>query len=94
MTREEMIKEYENQGMMERGTIKITLEIPKVFERDLYERGFLSENKITECFDRVLSDVNQGNTKTIGRYDKETLEMFKVAFANVEISESEGKESE
>ena len=89
MTREEMLKKYEDQGMMAIGTIKITLEIPKVFEKDFYERGFLSENRITECFDRVLSDVNQGNTKTIGSYDKETLEMLTVAFANVEVTESE-----
>ena len=89
MTREEMLQKYEEQGMMERGTCKITLEIPKVFERDLLEKGFLSENKITECFDRVLSDVKQGNTKTIGRYDREILEMFAVAFANAESEDKE-----
>lgn len=84
-----MLKKYDEQGMMEQGTCKIILEIPKVFESDLIANGFLSENKITECFDRVLSDVKQGNTKTIGRYDREILEMFAVAFAN---AESEGKE--
>lgn len=90
MTKEEMIKKYKEELGCVSGTTKVSIEIPLAFVNDFKLKGmFDSENKIVECFERVLSEVRCGNVPTIGKYDYEILEMFKIAFANAEVSEVE-----
>ena len=87
MTKEEMLKKYEEDLKVKAETAKVTIEVPLAFVKDFNERGFLAETKIVECFSRVLSEVRFGNVPTIGNYDKEILEMFEIAFARAEVSE-------
>ena len=91
MTREEMLEKYKDEGMLEKGTCKITLEIPKVFEQDLYKKGMFTDNMFMECFERVLAEVQVNKMPTIGRYEIETLTMLAIAFGNAKVTESEVK---
>lgn len=85
MRRSEMLEKYKELGYTS-GTTNVKIEIPLAFVDDFTTEGILGdENKIVECFNRVLSEVRYSNVPTIGRYDREILEMFAVAFSRAEI---------
>lgn len=67
--------------------MKITIEIPKEFEKDF------NENRFGNYFSRVLADTlyhpmsDCSNLNLCGNYENETTRMFIKAFHNAEVSE-------
>lgn len=64
--------------------MKIVIDIPKEFEKDLKQKGmFGAENMFVEFFNRVKSGIKI-HSNLCGRYEFETAGMFAKAFANVQ----------
>lgn len=64
--------------------MKIVIEIPNEWEKDLTTKGmFGEENMFIEFFNRVVSSIKFKNN-VCGRYELETAEMLAKAFKNVE----------
>lgn len=65
--------------------MKLTIEIPKEFEKDFIR------DKFSDCFKRLLGDtkdrIENRNCRFFGagNYEMETLEMFIEAFKNCEV---------
>lgn len=65
--------------------MKIVIEIPKEFERDVKGKGCLGEsNRFVEFFRRVLNDIRYGKC-ACGNYEEETAEMFADQFGKIQV---------
>lgn len=62
--------------------MKITIEIPEEFERELYK------DKFAETFERIINDIDyrldNEDTFLAGNFEKETIEMLRNAFSEIE----------
>lgn len=85
-----MIDEYKALGC-KKGTFKVELELPVEFKRDFTEVGMCgNKNKMAECFDRILSAMRFKSFATVATYEREIVEVMKIAMGNAKIeSESD-----
>ncbi len=88
------MNEYEKNGW-NHGTFKVEIELPVEFKRDFTEIGmFENKNKMAECFDRILSAIRCKDVSSIWDYEREIIEVMKVAMGNAKISEVEDGNTE
>lgn len=59
--------------------MKITIEIPEDFESEY------NKDKFYETFERVITDLSQGDMILTGHYEIETLKMLRQSFEESEI---------
>lgn len=84
-----MIDEYKNLGC-KKGTFKVELELPDEFKRDFTEKGMCgNKNKMAECFDRILSVIKFKSFTTVTTYEREIIEVMKIAMGNAKIESEE-----
>jgi len=80
-----MFDEYKKLGC-KKGTFKVELELPDEFKRDFTEKGmFDNKNKMSECFDRILSAIRCKDVSSIATYEREICEVMKIAMGNARI---------
>ena len=79
------MNEYENMGW-NKGTFKVELELPVEFKRDFTEKGmFDNKNKMSECFDRILSAIRCKDITSLATYEREICEVMKIAMGNAKV---------
>jgi len=84
-----MFDEYKKLGY-KKGTFKVELELPDEFKRDFTEKGmFDNKNKMSECFDRILSAIRCKDVSCIATYEREICEVMKIAMGNAKIESEE-----
>ena len=84
-----MFDEYKKLGC-KKGTFKVELELPDEFKRDFTEKGmFDNKNKMSECFDRILSAIRCKDVSSIATYEREICEVMKIAMGNAKIESEE-----
>lgn len=79
------MNEYENMEW-NKGMFKVELELPVEFKRDFTEKGmFDNKNKMSECFDRILSAIRCKDITSLATYEREICEVMKIAMGNAKI---------
>ena len=80
-----MFDEYKKLGY-KKGTFKVELELPDELKRDFTEKGmFDNKNKMSECFDRILSAIRCKDVSSIATYEREICEVMKIAMGNAKV---------
>lgn len=70
--------------------MKVELELPDEFKRDFTEKGmFDNKNKMSECFDRILSAIRCKDITSLATYEREICEVMKIAMGNAKIESEE-----